>query len=87
MRYIRTEKAGYGRLDWWAFAPLTLHIAEAIAFSETPNEDIERGWEWARATRDACGMDGSGPAAISWNRAAEVLAGLSVYRSCLLQSS
>lgn len=79
-RFVMTEAEGYTRLDWWSWAPHTTEIAEAVAHSRSPDEECERGWGWARATRDACVRDGS-PAHASWNRAAEVLAGISTYRA------
>lgn len=83
----RTAAGGYGPQEWWPWAPMTRDLATAIAHSSTPDDELDRGWEWARASRDQCGLDGAGSAGNSWQRAAEVLAGIAAYRACACEKS
>lgn len=57
-------------LTWWPPPPSTRDIVEAAV--DTDADGIDRGWEWARATRDAAVREGCGRWHAAWNRAAEV---------------
>lgn len=63
----------------WPWALPTAQIVDAIAACPDIDEALDRGWEWARGTRDAC-LEDNDMASTSWNRAAEVVGAVAVYR-------
>lgn len=57
---------------WWPEPPSTRRITETVLEASDPDAASDRGWDWARSTRDAAVREGSGRWHAAWNAAAQV---------------